>query len=135
MLNHIEAFLYAVGRVGLRSRYVLADDRGRPRLVLPGRPWETYLELAVTEIRDYGATSVQVCRRLRALLEGLVATLPDECGPALRAELRLLDDAVDREFGDAPRRGDARTADPQGIGGRHRQDAPPDASPPGEPGP
>ncbi|MGW7611204.1 DUF2254 domain-containing protein [Streptomyces sp. NPDC054766] len=135
VLNHIEAFLYAVGRVGLRSRYVLADDRGRPRLVLPGRPWGNYLELAVTEIRDYGATSVQVCRRLRALLDGLMATLPAECGPALRTELGLLDDAVEREFGDAPRRADARTADPQGIGGRHRQDAPPDASPPGWTGP
>ncbi|MER5467808.1 DUF2254 family protein [Streptomyces sp. NPDC002685] len=120
VLNHIDAFLHAVGRVATRSHYVLADDRGTPRLVLPGRPWENYLELAVTEIRDYGATSVQVCRRLRALLEGLIATLPDERGPALRAELGLLDAAVDREFGDAPRRADARTADPQGIGGRHR---------------
>ncbi|MET7985714.1 MULTISPECIES: DUF2254 family protein [unclassified Streptomyces] len=114
---------------------MLADDRGRPRVVLPGRPWENYLELAVTEIRDFGATSVQVCRRLRALLEGLLAAMPDVCGPAIRAELRLLDDAVEREFGHAPRRDDARTADPQGIGGRRRQGAPRDASPQGEPGP
>lgn len=135
VLNHIEAFLHAVGRAGTRGHYVLADERGRPRVVVPGRPWENYLELAVTEIRDYGATSVQVCRRLRALLEGLLAALPDACGPALRAELGLLDDAVEREFADAPRRADARTADPQGIGGRRRQDAPPDVSPPGEPGP
>lgn len=126
VLNHIEAFLHAVGHAGTRGRYVLVDDRGRSRVVVPGRPWENYLELAVTEIRDYGATSVQVCRRLRALLEGLLAALPDACGPAIRAELGLLDDAVDREFGDAPRRADARTADPQGIGGRHRHGAPPD---------
>lgn len=135
VLNHIEAFLHAIGRAGTRSQYVLADDRGRPRVVLPGRPWESYLELAVTEIRDYGATSVQVCRRLRALLEGLLSTMPEECRPALRAELGLLDNAVEREFGDAPRRADARTADPQGIGGRRRRDAHPDASPPGRPGP
>ncbi|MFF3615366.1 DUF2254 domain-containing protein [Streptomyces sp. NPDC002580] len=135
VLNHIEAFLHAVGRAGTRGHYVLADDRGRPRLVLPGRPWENYLKLAVTEIRDYGASSVQVCRRLRALLESLLATLPDKCGPALRAELGLLDDAVEREFGDAPRRADARTADPQGIGGRHGRGAPRGISPPGEPGP
>ncbi|WP_329500688.1 DUF2254 domain-containing protein [Kitasatospora herbaricolor] len=122
VLNHIETFLHVVGRVGLRDHYVLADDRGRPRLVLPGRSWEEYLELAVTEIRDYGATSLQVCRRLRALLEGLLTALPDGCGPALRAELVLLDDAVERGFGDAPRRADARTADPQGIGGRRPQD-------------
>ncbi|MET9613592.1 DUF2254 domain-containing protein [Kitasatospora indigofera] len=124
VLNHIETFLHAAGRVGLRDHYVLADGHGQPRLVVPGRSWEEYLELAVTEIRDYGATSVQVCRRLRALLQGLLAALPDECGPALRAELALLDDAVERGFDDAPRRADARTADSQGIGGRRAQDTP-----------
>ncbi|MFI6847909.1 DUF2254 family protein [Kitasatospora sp. NPDC050467] len=135
VLNHIEMFLYAVGRVGLRSSYVLADDHGRPRLVLPGRPWEDYLELAVTEIRDYGATSVRVCRRLRALLEGLLAALPQECRPALRLELSLLDLAVDQAFGEGPRRADARTPDPQGIGGgRHPGGAPPDTPAPGGPG-
>ncbi|WP_051732449.1 DUF2254 domain-containing protein [Kitasatospora phosalacinea] len=135
VLNHIEAFLHAVGRVGLRDHYVLADDRGRPRLVVPGRSWEEYLELAVTEIRDYGATSVQVCRRLRALLQGLLAELPQACGPAVRAELVLLDEAVDRGFGDAPRRARARTADPQGIGGRRPRGAAPDAPTTGGGGP
>lgn len=135
VLNHIEAFLHTVGRAGPRSHYELADDRGRLRLVLSGRPWEDYLELAVTEIRDYGATSVQVCRRLRALLEGLLASLPDECGPALHAELRLLDEAVEREFADDLRRTEARTADSQGIGGRRTRDAAPGAAPPDEPGP
>jgi hypothetical protein len=42
------------------------------RLVIPGRSWKDYLQLAVTEIREYGATSTQVCRRLRALLEALL---------------------------------------------------------------
>ena len=127
VLNHIETFLHAAGRVGLRDHYVLADDRGRPRLVLPGRSWEEYLELAVTEIRDYGAASVQVCRRLRALLDNLLAALPDSCRPSLRVELGLLDEAVEREFGDAPRRARAQTADSQGVGGRRTRDVPPSA--------
>lgn len=135
VLNHIETFLHTVGRIGLRDHYVLADDHGRPRLVLPGRSWEEYLELALTEIRDYGTTSVQVCRRLRALLQGLLAALPDSYGPALRAELVLLDDAVERGFGDAPRRTLARTADPQGIGGRRPGRAAPEAPASDEPGP
>ncbi|WP_062645784.1 DUF2254 domain-containing protein [Streptomyces maremycinicus] len=134
VLNHIEAFLHTVGRAGTRAHYELADDRGRLRLVLAGRPWENYLELAVTEIREYGVTSVQVCRRLRALLEGLLAGLPDECGPALQAELRLLDAAVDREFGDDLRRAGARTADSQGIGGRPTREPAPGAPRPDEPG-
>ncbi|MET7654169.1 MULTISPECIES: DUF2254 domain-containing protein [unclassified Streptomyces] len=126
VLNHIEAFLYTVGRIGLRSRYVLADDRGRPRLVVPGRTWEDYLQVGVTEIREYGATSLQICRRLRALLDGLRETLSAEHLPAVRGELEFLEEAVERTFTDPRRNALARTADPQGIGGgRH-----PDATPP-----
>ncbi|MFG3165596.1 DUF2254 domain-containing protein [Streptomyces sp. NPDC048200] len=128
VLNHISSFLYAVGRVGVHSQYVLADDQGRPRLVLPARPWASYVELAVTEIRDYGATSVQVCRRLRALLEGLLAALPLQCEPSLRAQLTLLDEAVGRTFTDPLRRVNARTADSQGIGGLPTHPAPHDDS-------
>jgi uncharacterized membrane protein len=126
VLNHISSFLYAVGRAGVRSQYVLADDSGRPRLLIPARPWTNYVQLAVTEIRDYGATSIQVCRRLRALLEGLLTALPAECGPALHAELGLLDEAVDRAFTDPLRRAGARSADSQGIGGRPTRVVPPD---------
>ncbi|MFD9401450.1 DUF2254 domain-containing protein [Streptomyces sp. NPDC060011] len=127
VLNHISSFLYAVGRAGVRSQYVLADDSGRPRLLVPARPWANYVQLAVTEIRDYGATSIQVCRRLRALLEGLLTALPTECGPALHAELGLLDEAVDRAFTDPLRRAGARSSDSQGIGGRPTHVVPPDA--------
>ncbi|MFJ3222245.1 DUF2254 domain-containing protein [Streptomyces sp. NPDC086783] len=129
VLNHVGSFLYAVGRAGVRSQYVIADDRGQPRLVVPARAWANYVQLAVTEIRDYGATSVQVCRRLRALLEGLLEALPTECGPALRVELGLLDEAVDRAFTDPLRRASARSADSQGIGGLPTRIVPPDGPP------
>jgi hypothetical protein len=52
--------------------YALRGCDEETRLVIPGRSWEDYLQLAVTEIREYGATSTQVCRRLRALLEALL---------------------------------------------------------------
>jgi uncharacterized membrane protein len=127
VLNHIEVFLYTLGRTELRRRYVLGDDRGRPRLVVPGRGWEDYLQLAVTEIREYGAGSTQICRRLRVLLEGLLDTLSAEHLPAVRTELGVLDEAVEREFTDPVRRAMARTGDRQGIGGGHR----PETAPPG----
>ncbi|MFG2339639.1 DUF2254 domain-containing protein [Streptomyces yangpuensis] len=120
VLNQIEAFLHTAGCTGLRNRYVLADRDGTPRLVVQGRDWEDYLQLAVTEIREYGTSSVQVCRRLRALLEGLLTALPPGPLPAVRTELALLREAVEREYPDPARRTRARTPDPQGLGARPR---------------
>ncbi|MGW6985342.1 DUF2254 domain-containing protein [Streptomyces sp. NPDC054932] len=120
VLNHIDTFLHTVGGARLRHRYVLADERGVPRLVLPGRSWEDYLQLGISEIRDYGATSLQVCRRLRALLEDLLESQPAGRLPAVRAELALLDQSVRRTFADAARLSSALTADRQGIGGGRR---------------
>ncbi|MER5935106.1 DUF2254 domain-containing protein [Streptomyces sp. NPDC002054] len=120
VLNHIESFLHVAGRVRLPGRHVLADDQGRPRLVVPGRDWKDYLQLAVCEIREYGASSVQVCRRLRALLEGLHDTVLPAHQPAVRRELELLRESVEREFTDPARRAIAGRADRQGIGGRVR---------------
>ena len=86
--------------------------------MIPGRAWEDYLQLAVTEVRDYGAGSVQVCRQLRALLEALLAVAPPARRPAVEEELRRLAVVVEATFSDPERRALAGTADRQGIGGR-----------------
>ncbi|MFC5799799.1 DUF2254 domain-containing protein [Streptomyces formicae] len=117
VLNHIEALLHSVGRMELSHQYVLRDRRGLPRLVVPGRSWEDYLQLAVVEIREYGSTSVQICRRLRALLEGLVGVVSEPHRAPVRTQLRLLDEAVARAFPDPARRATALAPDSQGIGG------------------
>ncbi|MFE3325787.1 DUF2254 domain-containing protein [Streptomyces sp. NPDC059176] len=119
VLNHIEAFLHTIGRLELSRSYTLYDERGLPRLVLPGRAWEDFLQLAVAEIREYGAGSLQVCRRLRALLEGLLPALPERQHAAVHTELRLLDGAVARSFPDPVRRATALIPDRQGIGSGH----------------
>ncbi|WP_433572111.1 DUF2254 domain-containing protein [Streptomyces sp. CA-251247] len=119
VINYIEGMLQSAGTLPLPGRYVLADDQGRPRLVLPGRDWDNYLQLGVCEIREYGASSVQICRRLRALLEDLLDTLPPARHPALRVELQLLQESVERVFTDPARRALAEAADCQGIGGRY----------------
>lgn len=118
VLNHIESFLTRIGQLPLLDRHVLAGDDGRPRLVLRGRTWENYLQLAVSEIRDYGATSLQVCRRLRALFDGLLDSLPPTHHPAVREQGDLLRESVERAFPDAARRAAGQTADSQGVGGR-----------------
>jgi uncharacterized membrane protein len=40
-------------------------------LVIRTRSWEEYLALGVTEIREDGSSSIQVVRRMRAMLEEL----------------------------------------------------------------
>lgn len=119
VINYIEWFLHTVGSIRLPGRYVLADRDGDARLVLPGRDWDNYLELAVCEIRDYGSSSVQICRRLRAMLDGLLDALPPPQHSAVRTQLLLLQESVEREFTDPARRAIAEEADHQGIGGKY----------------
>jgi len=56
--------------------------------------WEDLLDLAFDEIRSYGASSLQVARRLRAVLEDVRARAPAPRRPALDAQLNRLDVAV-----------------------------------------
>ncbi len=133
VLDHIETFLQRLGRTDLRHRYVVADAHGVPRVVIPGRGWDDFLRLGVTEIRVYGANSVQVCRRLRAVFEGLLATLPSDHHAVVRRELSRLDTAIDRAFLDAADRATARTSDRQGFGAPAEpgEDGPPAVAPDG----
>ncbi|WP_371494418.1 DUF2254 domain-containing protein [Kitasatospora sp. NBC_00374] len=116
VLDHIEAFLHTLDTATLRRRHVVSDGHGRPLLVVPDRSWGDYLELAVSEIRDFGVTSLQVCRRLRALLDGLLGTVQAGNRAAVTREIRRLDAAVERTFADPDQRAVAMIGDRQGIG-------------------
>ena len=70
-----------------------------------------YLQLAVTEIRTYGTHSVQVCRRLRSLLNGLLVVAAPDRREAIHTELSLLDDSITRGFPDAANQAIARASD------------------------
>ncbi|QJY47982.1 DUF2254 domain-containing protein [Pseudonocardia broussonetiae] len=117
VLDYVEDFLEVLARTDLRSRCTLGRG-GATRLVIPGPGWEEYLELAVTEVRDYGVTSVQVCRRLRAVLDRILVVVPDERRAAVREELRRLDAAVATAFPEPGGREPAAVGDRHGIGGR-----------------
>jgi uncharacterized membrane protein len=86
-------------------------------LIMPVRSWQDFLSLGVTEIRDYGATSIQVMRRLRAVLEELVDLVLPENRPALVEELRRLDATVTTARAVSVDLDLALTSDHQGIGG------------------
>jgi len=74
--------------------------------------------LGLTEVREYGSTSIQVMRRMRAMLEELRDAVRPEHRPAVEEELARLDMTVARTFANSVDLDRANTADPQGIGGR-----------------
>lgn len=91
---------------------------GRVLLVYRTPNWEDFVSLAVTEIRQYGATSIQVTRRLQAMLQNLIETLPEFRRPVLEEELALLSGTIKRTFVDPEEQDRASTGDLQGVGGR-----------------
>ena len=78
VLGGIEDLLLLIGESDLRGYGELRDGDGRLRVLVGARRWEDLLSLALTEIREYGATATQVTRRTRALLEQLEARVRPE---------------------------------------------------------
>jgi uncharacterized membrane protein len=71
----------------------------------------------VSEIRLYGAGSIQVMRRLREMLEDLIEILPAHPRPLLHEQLELVGRSVAQNFSDPEDRRVAGVADYKGIGG------------------
>lgn len=120
VVDHIGGLLLALGRAqqyGDPGGHVLTDAQGRVRLAFPRRSWCDYLDLAVTEIRRYGSTSVQITRRLRAMLEDVRAAVPPEEQPAVEQQLAALHRSVTMSIADPQERAFALGSDPQGLGG------------------
>ena len=92
------------------------DAAGQVRLCFGTPNWIDYVSLAVTEIRHFGASSMQVSRRLQPMIEDLLSILPDARKAALRQELSLLRRAIQRNFPDEEDRARAEVGDFQGIG-------------------
>jgi uncharacterized membrane protein len=95
------------------------DAAGRLRLVYRTPDWEDFVQLAVTEIRQFGGESIQVARRLRAMLENLIQTLPESRSALPRQELKLLHRSAERFFPEPEDRSLADVGDFQGVGGTH----------------
>jgi hypothetical protein len=71
----------------------------------------------MTEIRQFGASSTQVTRRLRPMLEDLTQLLPVHRSLALRQELDLLKSTIDHSVALPHDKMLAGVADSQGLGG------------------
>jgi len=118
-LDQIHNLLRVVGLRRLDTGLV-HDSAGQLRLVYRTPDWEDFVGLAVTEIRQFGANSTQVVRRMRAMLEDLIRLLPPRRSSALRHELDLLKSTVDQGFAVPQDRKRAESPDFQGLGGHRR---------------
>jgi len=97
VLDELHDLLRSLARRHLPSPQRL-DSRGALRLVLPAPGWEDYVHLALDEIRRYGGGSLQVARRLRALLDDVASVAGPSRLAALDEQRRLLDEATRREM-------------------------------------
>jgi uncharacterized membrane protein len=116
VIDHLEDLLREVGQVDLSDTGAPLDDM-TSGLVVPVRRWADYLTLSVTEIRQYGASSIQVVRRLRAMLEELAESVLPERREAVLRELARLDEAVAERWRSTADLDLAGLADRQGVGG------------------
>ncbi len=114
-LDQLEDLLLRLGRRSLAAGRA-RDASGSVRLVFPVPSWEDFLVLALDEIRYCGASSIQVMRRMRALLLDLMKTAPPERLPALERYLERVDNGIRRAFEDGADRKDALEQDRQGLG-------------------
>jgi len=97
----------------------LKDADGTTRVEYPAPTWEALLAVALDETMQYGASSLQVARRLRALLTDLIEVTPDQRRVAVQSRLDALDRAVASAFPDVGRT-EALQPDRQGLGSSER---------------
>jgi uncharacterized membrane protein len=119
-LDQIEDLLLMLGRCANLDIGVFRGPEGEVRLVVPVPVWEDFLCLAFDEIRFYGAASIQVMRRMNALIADLISLLPEERNAALRRWEARLQATIERSFTNAEEKTEASMEDRQGLGIPHR---------------
>jgi uncharacterized membrane protein len=115
-IDQLHRMLRVVGKHHLRTDQIL-DKSGQLRLIFRTPNWEDFVHLAFREIRSCGANNLQIVRRLRAMIENLVQTLPAHRHAALLQELSLLDREIEQNFSYPEDAALAHIADAQGLGG------------------
>jgi uncharacterized membrane protein len=115
-IDQIHSLLRSAGRRNLRTDNI-TDESGKLWVIFRTPNWEDFVNLACTELRRYGADSIQVVRRLRAMIENLIRTLPEDRHAALQAQLALLDHTIKAIYSLPEELALARATDSQGLGG------------------
>ena len=119
-IDQIHRLLRVVGKRRLHSE-ALRDPAGQRRVIQRTPNWEDFVHLACTEIRSCGAGNIQVARRLRAMFDNLIATLPAHRHEALIDERHRLERMLDSLYQIPEDLALARVGDSQGLGGSSRR--------------
>jgi len=114
-LDQIEDLLLRLGQRHLEIGSY-HDSDGKLRLVVPFPSWDDLLRLSFDEISAYGATSVQVMRRMNALLADLTRAVPEGRRPTVQYWSGRLKATIARSFVDNEQRVEALKEDRQGLG-------------------
>lgn len=115
-IDQLHRMLRMIGLRNLRTDEIL-DSTGRLRLIFRTPNWEDFVHLSFSEIRSCGSNNLQIVRRLRAMIENLMKTLPAHRHVALQQQLSLLDREAARTFGFPEDLALANVPDTQGLGG------------------
>ncbi len=118
-IDQIEDLLRRLAKCDLETCEA-RDAGGTPLVVYQMPSWGDYLALAFDEIRQFGSTSIQVMRRLRAALTELANSIGSDRAMLVVSYLKHLDSDIDRSTFDPLDRVAARVEDRQGLGLSHR---------------
>lgn len=115
-IDQLHRLLRQVGRRQLSDEN-FRDEAGTLRAIFRTPNWEDFVNLAFSEIRRYGANNFQVARRLRAMIENLIRSLPEHRHAALEQQRTLLDREIEALYRLPEDLALARGSDSQGLGG------------------
>lgn len=116
-LDRIESLLIRLYERHPGSTFVV-DSHGRPRGLIHAPKWIEYFDLAVTEPRIYGARSVQIHRRLRAMHARLLDITDGPEHERIVREIEQMDREVESDFSAPHDLELALEPDRLGIGGQ-----------------
>ncbi|MEN6373946.1 MAG: DUF2254 domain-containing protein [Smithella sp.] len=120
-IDQLHRLLRMVGKRSLRTHEIM-DKAGQLRVIFCTPNWEDFVHITFREIRQSGAGSIQIARRLREMVESLTQSLPAHRHPVLREELDLLDRAMASHYQFPEDLALARIPDSQGLGATsHKQ--------------
>ncbi|WMJ72319.1 DUF2254 domain-containing protein [Cytophagaceae bacterium ABcell3] len=95
---------------------VMKDKDNNIRLYAPMPSWDDVLRVGLDEVQYYGATSLQVVRRMRTILFDLLTIAPQERKGSLKKQLKLLDKTITENFSNNHYKELARSPDIKGTG-------------------